>query len=621
MRTGKPNGIRYPGLIACSGSLVVALFSWCCEGCRSERPYTPFKIDSTPSSVPSATPITAALDAGTATSAQPPAATRIDPPARRITVGPNTLDVPENQYAELRLDSAASPVTALVWSRPAAPPDAAASVGGTLWRLSPNEPARRLVDVPGFLPTAPSCTLAADLTRTGSTTVTLDLRTRCDDQRSGRDPGRALMILSPESASPLVLGLRAAEPATGETLTLGVSSTDRDGDGRDDVNLTVELGVTSTEKRATTQLGWLDRAAGASFEAGTLVSSLEPQLARLESRANRRERMQETLESVDAVLRLLGSVCGETGTNRLWRWEGQTLDCRDLSALHGRLARIQQKAILVGGTPLEATGMLVRTDRSLGGLETAARQRLEQQIVKAGEVIEVQQTRSLPVRLAPTPGTPHYGPLRFDRAGNLWYLTETEGVAGVAPDGHPLAADAGAPEPWSMTVRAPDGRFLDTLIEACNRSEVLFVIRTPNQSRLAFEPTRLLAARPGNCSGAVTRPINVQPIGWTDAAPQAILDGVCVLGNSREPCPAPESLGPVVPGSPRSEDGRLLISPTRLGVWIIRQPRPELWRGPGLGNPERLRDCAVANRAASIACLTPEGILLVPRPGSSPKPD
>src|SRR5690606_40566938 len=62
-------------------------------------------------------------------------------------------------------------------------------------------------------------------------------------------------------------------------------------------------------------------------------------------------------------------------------------------------------------------------------------------------------------------------------------------------------------------------------------------------------------------------------------------------------------LRPRVVGSPRSPDGRLLVAPSPLGLYVSRSPKPELW---SIGSTDwtTLSDCAVANDAAAIACVS-----------------
>ena len=104
--------------------------------------------------------------------------------------------------------------------------------------------------------------LVTTLAETGPRTVTLDTAAACATPLEPRTPLRSITVLGPASGRPVLVGLRAALPAPGETLEVGVDSTDQDADGRDDVRITVRVGAGG--KTAAAVIGYLDWAAGPS---------------------------------------------------------------------------------------------------------------------------------------------------------------------------------------------------------------------------------------------------------------------------------------------------------------------------------------------------------------------
>ena len=115
--------------------------------------------------------------------------------------------------------------------------------------------------------------------------------------------------------------------------------------------------------------------------------------------------------------------------------------------------------------------------------------------------------------------------------------------------------------------------------------------------------TRLLAARPASCAGHGTGPsVAIAPLSFDESGLEALVAGarVSVTPPDKKPAAGLPELG-----TPRSPDGRWLVTPTPLGLLLVGEKK-ELWQTDKLSehaDAGRFTDCVVANDARAIACI------------------
>jgi hypothetical protein len=418
-----------------------------------------------------------------------------------------------------------------------------------------------------------------------------------------RSPVRALLVLAPPSERPEVLVLRAAAAAADETLELSAVTVDRDGDGRDDVEVHVAVGSPGVEAQSAPFV-WLDRAVGPSRDTAEPKKTLERLAAREAGRAKQKKVAEDVVKRVGAIRRLLATLCSEGATPRVFDGEGGGLSCGPLTAVVDSLATAEIGAELTRGRVLEAFGALARDGWYFGKTSSAARKRLEKSLLEA--VKPATATVSfVDVRpLAPT--TPHYSALSFDPDGALLVRT-ADGVSRVEPDGTSATpVDLGDTAPRSLDFLTATDVLLTGVAYSCDRSDVTLLVREKfwAPGATAPLPTGLLAPRPGACGRARfdARP-GISPIGPAGPKLVALVGGSVVgdLGTSASP-----------PGSARSPDGRFIVIPTPFGLLLSGPESRLLNLPPDAGSPLDLTDCVPANDGHAAVCIS-KGRVLVAR--------
>lgn len=591
-------------------------------GCKEDKPYTPFEVTSALPEVPSAPPPASTDEAAPEPSrpfeAPPRRALQAPRDAKTWTLGERTLQAPAGHVFRLALpldkrDPNEESPGVVVWTmRPAS---ASAPASGTLWLYGPTGP-RRLVELPGFVPVSPDCEHHAHLDQTGPRTVTLDVEARCTARLVPRAPTRSLLVVDPLRDEPVLLGFRVAGAAPGETLEPRIDSRDLDGDGRDDVTLRVTVG-TDDKQTASAEFVWFDRAAGRSPDVREPASGFRKAAARLATRAKGKKTAASVGQEADVIRRLYAATCVESGTPRVWSLDGAGLSCNAAESLTSLLAA-EIDAALTLDRPLDGIGLLERDGWFGPKLSAKEKERLERALL--ARVRHGQPTRvgSFAANLRPRGTEPRFSPLHFDASGHLWVRTADAQVLLSAPPGAPLqnpSPGAGGapnelsvPHAWSLRVTSPLGQTWTGTIPSCDRAELQLGFVSREGAALPPHPTALLAPRPGACRGtAAPPPITAVPLAWRGNEIDAWVAGI-----RTEPAGAP-SLGP---GTPFSADGRVLVLPSRLGLVVLRDHRPELWHG---GEDLRgLTDCVPSKNATQIACVQGSRVVVLARPTSLP---
>ena len=253
--------------------------------CAEDRPYTPFHV--TPPSSASGAPSSAPSSG----SSEPAAGSALP---RAALVAPNGVSDWNVDGVSFGVDKARvidravtadfdgdGKLDAVAWTRARTEaPDTQAS--GELELFDVRTPAGRVVgSAPPFVPAGPGCHHIVSLAQTGPRTVTLDFSAHCDTPMLARSPTRSIAVIAPASERSTVVALRVADAAPGEAFDVSVDTSDRDGDGRDDVRATVKLHSSFDAADASADLVWLDRAAGPSRDSTEPSRSLSKSAAEI----------------------------------------------------------------------------------------------------------------------------------------------------------------------------------------------------------------------------------------------------------------------------------------------------------------------------------------------------
>jgi hypothetical protein len=619
------NKILYNQLVRLERALTFGVLlgsSWAisgCDGCGSKKPYTPFGVAS---SLPRV---------------EPPAPSAPDPaPAPSTTAGfavHKAELVPGNpqnwQGSDLNLDAPAGrrfaqvlptdfdgdqKPEALAWLVPA--PKEKNAAPGELWYFPNGAAARSIAALPGFIPSSADCALTTTLTQTGPHSATLDVTASCNPPLIARAPSRALLVVSPNVDHPLLLTVRAASAAADETLNFSVDSSDQDHDGRDDVRLSVSLGNQGASEPSSADLVWLDRAAGASRSASEPAASLMRLAGKISLQA-RGKRGGTASERVATTLRLLSSLCAESGVPRVFDEDGAPFRCAALNPLLDSLLMSDAVASLAVSDVQNAFSVLRRDGWYFGKLSSTQRKALERELLRAVSKLEV--TAPLVARATPlVPAAPHYSPLWFESDAAL-LIQGGAGVVRVLGDRTAevaVSAEAGAPT-WPLELASASGLRVLGAVHACDRSELLFNESDAAHPLLPPLATRLLAARPASCAGHGTGPaVTITPLSFDHNGLDTLISGahVTVAASGKKP---PAGLPEL--GTPRSPDGRWLVTPSSLGLLLVGE-RKELWQTDKLSehaDAGRFTDCVVANDARAVACIDAGRAILFERPKAS----
>ncbi len=577
--------------------LALPVMAVACDGCQKEKPYTPFGVTS---AVPD-TDASAEAPAVTSAKVEPgkfPAALQAPPGSRKLRMGDLTLDAPARYVFDRALVLSEGPTPqAVAWVK--ADADAHDIAPGLLMAYGQAGQPRQLMTLPSFVPIAPGCVHATRLAQTGAGSVLVDTVATCPPGLVARVPVEAVSVVAPASDRPEVLTLRVAAPAAGEALNIDEDSSDRDGDGRADVKLIFTL-IGPDGAKASATLAFVDRAAGVSRDAAEPRASLT-----LAAKAILAKAGPTASAEVDAMRRLLGTLCAEGATSRVFDAEGSAIRCNDLGGVVDTLARAEVLSRLAAKDALGATSVLTRADWYFKKISPDAEKAITKELTK--RLLKVAPTASALTARPRAAKGPHWSPLWFEQDGSLLVVTDA-GVVRASRDGTTETAvdpDGGTPA-WPLDVTDTAGRRLSSALCACDSSEVQLGLTDAAGAPQNGLPTRLLSPRPGGCNGRFSCP---------DPTPLAIsTEGFSVLiaGALAEPRKTGNTLPS--PGSARSPDGAWLVATTSLGL-VVTGSTQELWKLPEAPvDARRAQDCVVANDRTAVACVAGDKVVLLKRP-------
>ncbi len=565
-----------------------------CEACERPKPFNPYgTVRDAGKEEPDAGP-TAKPDAGPSTPAEPGfaprEATRLAGGEKSWTFEGRTLRAPKGQVFELVLPGPLAldrQQGVVAWTMPAA--RAARGAGGELWWYPKGAEPRLLAEAPGFVPSGTGCTRTATLVQTGRHTVTLEVSAECTTKLLARAPVRAVLIVTPIQADPIVTGLRVGRTAPGETLTFDVETSDRDADGLDDILVKVRLDRLG--EVVGVQLAWYERAAGPARD-GTLPALDFATIVNDRYKSDIERKAPDLTNRAVAIQRLWTLLCAESGTATILDLDGSPYRCGAGSSLQ-RLQKLQIQGLLGEDLPVQALSVFERegwvgpglsheeSHQSSGPIEDAMTRR---------SVSGLLVTASRPVGAATMV---RWSPLRYEGPNSL-LVRGRHGVTRISlPSG--LEEDAGATvDPWPLAIRDADGTLARGLIFPCD-TPVLALLTSKKNGTLAQLPLQskplLLSPRPGQCVGLATPGTpTVTTLGWS-ASPPGLRIGL--VGT--------EALVAMKPSGPPTPSTTPTALPTSLGLLVTAGGKPELWQGPQLKG--HLTDCVAAPDATSVACL------------------
>jgi hypothetical protein len=586
---------RFSPLTTALTAFLAALGSSGCKGCSEEKPYTPF---GTTTALPAPEPSAAATLAPSASASAAPVLQKAVPaPADsdHWQLGERTLEAPPGLVFDQALQASFGDpsVSTVTWLVPAGA-DAGPAVGGELWLFPAAGPPKKLTTLPGFVPSGPGCKLVTVLARTGAHTVTLDARGECTGALIARSPVRALVVVAPERDAAELMSLRIAAPAPGEVLDFTANTLDRDGDGRDDIEVDVTGGAVGS--KLALPLVWLDRTAGTSRDAAEPGRTLARLAGHEAGRAKTKKVADEVVKNVADLRRLMASLCAESATPRVLDADGDPLACAPLTPVVDSLATAEVTAELTGGHVLEAFGALARDGWYFGKASTAVRQKLERAVLDAVEPVTA-VVKPLEPRPSGLERTPRLSPLSFDATGGLLVQT-VAGLVRTEPDGSSPSPPAPAARSLEV-VPAPGQRWVSTTF-SCDRSEVTLGLE-------GAPPlvTGLLSPRPGACGHAPFFANDVPPVLAAGGGKLAAIVGGARVG---------DATGAPVMGGARSENGTWTVVPTSFGLLVDGPAHRLVSLGPSVPAPATLTDCVVNGTGKTAACVQKRTAILIQLP-------
>lgn len=563
--------------------------------CDEERPYTPFQVATNLPTEPSTAP-EPAEERPNEDGFREIAALRAPKPSAHWEVFGRTLRAPAGTQlmSAVALGTADAESSGMVvgWAL-AKEPNGAEKQG--IWAFDEQgRPSSRLAQLPEALPSGKDCEPRVDLTRTGPETVTAEIQMDCRERLLSGTPTRALLVLRPIVQDSVQLTLTLEEARPGERLLLDVESTDRDGDGSDDVAVYATLrepggGAASASFR------WLARPAGLSRDATAPGDAFARESQEILAAAGRASQREEALSRISALRRLTFALCAESKAAILSGPGGNGLRCGDLRPVHSRLTLAEILAHLGSDQPLRALGAFEHAEFYFGPpskeVISSARKALLKKIGHAPATHE---------QLGPAPSSvaepyPVGSPLRFDDEGRLWGLEASGRVVALQdPSEGSGGAPGDAPRPWARRPRGPGGQMLAAALPSCNRSEVQLSLVRPDGTLLPPVPVDVLAPRPAACRDLGAAPLSAVPVEWRRGQLLAIVAGqpVTTGGNVTPPSSAGVAWG------------------TTLGLVVWHSGGLEIWTD----TPRQLSHCAVRPDRKQVACIADGQVVLVTRP-------
>lgn len=574
-----------------------------CKSCKSDSPYVPYSIADEDAGDGGAS--AALADAAAAPS---PGVERAPDGATRWTVAAQALEAPPGMafdWGVARDFDGDGKVEVVTIAHRTAELD----LGQVLIFRKDGDKLRPTVmgSAPGISVADARCTIVRRLVATGKRTIAVELGTSCPVS-SSRDPSRWFAVYLMGPTPKLHFSTDVVDPTGAPKLTLDVDGADRDGDGIDDVSLTLTLdgGAAPFEPlpKTTATLRWFDRPAGMSRDPDEPDASLRAAAAALAARAAKAATAPPVAGQVRAVRALFGALCNEGGAPRLRNVLGDVgLRCGPSRGLEeAGLAEARAAATL--GDPLVAITAL---ERAQAAPATKTPSRTTDALAWIDAIAPI-TTPTVVRTVAAVPlvergRQPAWGALAFDESGKLLVRTAA-GVVRVDPDTGD-EADARDVAPWSLAVVSPDGnqRFAEAY-NPCDGIALRATLVPTGDGDMVDVALPLVPVLGSRCTGK-GEPASVVPLAWGPSGLEAVIAGEPVLVTSGGKASALRALlnQPVVRGSSRSPDGKAWVVATGQGI-LVRSTKSARVKAKELdGTYAEQRDCAVTNDGLRVACV------------------
>jgi hypothetical protein len=604
-----------PPAVLLAPLLALALAS--CRGCHDDHPYVPYTIgsgqpaadapaDAAAAAVAPAAPVEAGADrfAGEAAQVAPPGLARWTVDGMALAAPEGAVfalgavrdfdgDGVDDAYAIVRPADGNDPGR-LVYYRGAA--------GGGPVALATFEP-------PPELARDPSCTPLDRLEVLGGRAALVELGSQCPMHPSSA-PVRWVAVVGGGAAPRVRLAATIADPAGAPALTIDADTSDRDGDGRDDVALrvTIEGGGAPLEPgpRVGVMLAWLDRPAGLSRDQGAIEASFASLASTAATHASRSRDAPTVPGYVSQMRALWRATCAEGGAPRVVGVAGAgAIGCGAGRALESAGLAVVRAYVTMG----DALRALLALDRA----ERAPATRTPSRVTEAqGWVVPLAPARMARVVRAiaavpvePRGHEPAWGALAFEPAGPLLVRTAA-GVVRVDADQGDESSAGGID--WKPGVTSPDGseRWIEAY-DPCDGLPLRATFATGGGDDMRDLALPVAPPLAGRCAGSRGAPARAIPIAWGPRGLEAIVEGEPVLIASDLASASPLAAfldQPAERGSPRSPDGKSYVVPTSAGLLVRGAKGARLFRARELNDAYAdQRGCVVSDDETHVACL------------------
>lgn len=620
-----------PGAVVLLSISLSATFLPGC-GCEEERPYTPFQVAT---SLPKDGPPAEASEEIVEELLPRVIHETLDRPDRwsafgRELVAPKGSGFVAGIEVRSPAGEAAPGSRVAAWTFPRKGHELGGNAG--LWLFDADgSPVKRLARVPAHLPTGRECSHSIEILDTGARSFSTRLTARCDSRLLPGTATGALLIVDPDADQPERFTFRISDSAPGEELRLTPETKDEDGDGLEDLSLTVGLKAPSGVEESLV-FRWVGRPSGLSHVAGTPQDSLRKRAARLAIAAVRRKEREHGLAEIDALRRLLSSSCAESKTEKITDGSGAGLECGSLTQLSESLSASAITAHLGMDAPYQALGEYERSDSYFGPATEKVRAAWASKISAALDPTSVSIAEQATLPLGIDLPYPIATPLRFDEKGERLYSLSADGrvkrIFGDAeqppPPAPPTALDPPGPQPlddelgrflerqfspgkqlspprpetpglkpWPLRPSGANGEMLAAAVPSCERSEVQLAFTGTKSGAVPSRPLPFLAPRPGGCRSLMAKPLRAEVISWQGARVLAIVEGQ-----------------PVVSAGHFSTPATPLAWGTSLGIAVWTKKERTLLTGPETTNAHH---CVTTLDAKQVACVRGSNIVLFRR--------
>lgn len=612
----RPSPVDEPRLSSSQPWILLALLlTSSCKGCAERKPYTPFTIDggapsedasSTASATAPSASGFAAVEAVPATSADsfPLEPGRVPAPPGRVFVSGLPIDADGDGALDL-----------FAWVET---PD---HTKGELWFVKGTDRAGHgttLASPPKDLGDA-SCKRDVRLSRVGASTVLARVDARCAELAVHswfavvrlHDAGNKAEPHDPE----LRLEGRLEPRSPGETLTLGFSAADRDGDKIDDLALDLGLEGVSEPYEATGKIAvpitFLDRPAGFARDPAEPEATFTKIAAGLVAKARNAKTAGEVFGAASQLLRAATITCDELGAPLLSTNAGP-IRCGDDRFVGEAIYAVGLAGITQGDVP-----RAIAAANTLAELKPAADKRakeLDAALAKAAPIVDAAIVRR--VTAAPARGGV-LAPITFDADGNLLVVGD-DGVTRVAASD--FAEDKSDAVAWPRTIAWQAGGTEFALLGAARRCSPSAVVVTGKVSGGPVDtalPT-VWGLVPGPSRGACKEAdLGLAPL-VTEGSGTLLAVGADVVrvessgsGLLARRAALPDAKAPPsLPGAGRSPDGSAIALPIAgsAELLVVGPKSTRRWKS------EELRDassCVPRRGGDRVACVTKTGVVLV----------